>query len=805
MPENRLRLIKAFSDQPNRLLDKQRVTNNDTLMYSVFQNALRGLKNIMGNSEKWVNENSMPQDRDFYTYGNNILAFCGPRGQGKTSVMLSLSYALEHCNDSREGSYLQTVDADGKKHYRLNEDDPVWTDTVDDREFLIMPPIDPTVLDEQESVVGLVLAWLLAQINEGWKKQDDSANLIEQKQVEVLQHFQKCRDCLALHSGVKERDLSALIKSSNILELKKHLYEIIDCYFQLYGHKGKKHYLIIQLDDTDMDMVNAYDVLEDTRKFLSLPQTVVFMATYLRQLRALVAKQYEKALSLSHGGKDAEPELADCMQMAAKYLDKLIPSQQTVHINSFRYQRDLNGKLKIGDFIDDLSDVWADKSVRSAFPEADLEADLEEEFYALIRRKTGLIFLRHDTYVNNILPTTLRGLVHLYQLLDKMETPTYPDERQYENMMSNENQAPMYYAKFITALRVQQRNLILFEDYFRNDWCYINLKEKDQEILWTISQAHLAPKLRIIRNLLAKRWDWVDGWLEIHSQDCNDKNGGKAGTKSSGKSNTKKTDGESVGNVSASHEFCFADLVQLLDDGEALAESMDDLMLVFAIRTNLSFVLNKLYLSGVLNSLSKIEFSAKNSLEFEKGVYRWIEHPQLELFCGYSRLGAKYRSTKDQRNHIKTKLSIKNPAGHSKKDRVELLYALLFRENLFTHSSRRDFNKLAFGLQEAVFTVLGNHDVLRLWLSDNPRRFMKSWHYVGYTYDLKRQDLDNFMLWDEAPEDRESISTIWERIRYAIKDIPFEEETKDPPVGEPENEKDILDTMQNDRIETETN
>ena len=221
MTENRLGLIKAFSDQPNKLLDKQRVTNKDTLMYSVFQNALRGLKNIMANSVKWVNENSMPQDRDFYTYGNNILAFCGPRGQGKTSVMLSLSYALEHCNETREGSYLNTLIPNGKKHDSLNEEDPVWADIIGDNEFLVMPPIDPTVLDEKESVVGLVLAWLLAQINAGWKMQNEPADFIEQKQVKVLQHFQKCRDCLALHSGVKERDLSALIKNSNILELKK--------------------------------------------------------------------------------------------------------------------------------------------------------------------------------------------------------------------------------------------------------------------------------------------------------------------------------------------------------------------------------------------------------------------------------------------------------------------------------------------------------------------------------------------------------------------------------------------------------
>ena len=803
MTENRLGLIKAFSDQPNKLLDKQRVTNKDTLMYPVFQNALRGLKNIMDNSEKWVNENSMPQDRGFYTYCNNILAFCGPRGQGKTSAMLSLSYALEHCNDSREGSYLQTVDADGKKHYRLNKEDPVWADTIDGSEFLVMPPIDPTVLDEKESVVGLVLAWLLAKINEAWKTQDEPADFIEQKQVEVLQHFQKCRDCLALHSGVKERDLSALIKSSNILDLKNHLYKIIECYFQLYGHKGKMHYLIIQLDDTDMDMVNAYDVLEDTRKFLSLPQTVVFMATYLRQLRTLVAKQYEKALSLSRIGKDAELELADCTQMAAKYLDKLIPSQQMVHINSFRYQRDLNGIVKIGDFIDDLSDVLSDQRAGAALSAADFDADLEEEFYALIRRKTGLIFLKHDTYVNNILPTTLRGLVHLYQLLDKMKTPQFPEESDYKKQMGKQDAS--YYRQYINALRVQQRNLILFEDYFRNDWCYINLKEKDQEILWTISQAHLAPKLRIIRNLLVKRWAWVDGWLENHSQDCGDNNSKKGNTKNN-KSSAKKTDGKNAENMGASHEFYFVDLVQLLDDGEALAENMEDLMLVFAIRTHLSLVLNKLYLSDILNSLCKIEFSAKNSSEFEKGVYRWIEHPQLELFCGYLFSAVKYTSTAALQSQNKAILSSQTPAGYSKKERIEFLYALLFRADLYTHISNITLNKMSFGLQAAAFRVLGNHDVLRLWLSDNPGRFIKSWNFVGYTYNLEPNTPTPFILWDNEPGKQESINTILERIRVnKLKISKSKEAEKSSSPDKVRIEDEIIKVMEKEKQAAETN
>lgn len=741
MAENRLRLIKAFSNQPNKLLDKQRITNKDTLMYPVFQNALRGLNNIMNSSEKWVNENSNPQDREFYTYGNNILAFCGPRGQGKTSAMLSLTYALEHCNDSYAGNYFTIERGTGEKCYRLKEEDPVWGKTIDGREFLVMPPIDPTVLDKKESVVGLVLAWLLAEINEGWKKQNQPADFIEQKQVEVLQHFQKCRDCLALHSGVKERDLSALIKSSNILELKKHLYAIINCYFQLYGHSGKMHYLIIQLDDTDMDMVNAYDILEDTRKFLSLPQTVVLMATYLRQLRMLVAKHYEDSLALSHSSRDDDPGRADCMQMAAKYLDKLIPSQQMVHINSFRYQRDLNGRVKIGGFVDDLADAQPDNKASGKVTEADLDADLEEEFYTLIRKKTGLIFLKHGTYVNNILSNTLRGLVHLYQVLEKMETPQFPSEADYEKQMMDKDAD--YYYQYVEGLRVQQRNLILFEDYFRNDWCYNNLKEKDQEIMWAISQAHMAPKLRIIRNLLKNRWDWAKDWQGVSDFDT----------------------------------FSFTNMVMLLNEAEDRAESMDDLMLVFAIRTHLSIFMRKLYLSDNLETLDTKEtaatFTKATPQGFEEGVYRLIAYKRLQSVVNYKTPSQQDTdSLRSKRKEIKeffitlSTIEEKNNEEQlrtiSIQNRLTNLYHLLFWNILIDVPRTKDAinkHKESFALQESVFNVLSNPDILRLYLSNFLDRFI---HCARYVYKDNIPDKDGQILL----ESNNSIRDIFEVITH---------------------------------------
>ena len=741
MAGEKLRKIKAFSEYPNRLSDKQQINKAGALMYPAYQSALCALKNVLISSESWVEENRHAKEKDFYAYGNNVIAFCGPRGQGKTSAMLSFSNALKEYNAPCHTAPLQD------KMYRhgfsaQQRSCKAREKEVGDFIYRVMPPIDPTILDEKESVVGLILARLFTEINNKWKNSEEPEELIEQNQVAVLQHFQKCTSCLALHSGVKERDLSDLIKSSTILEFKQHLYDIIKCYFRLSGYPEEEQILVIQLDDTDMDMKNAYDVLEDVRKFLSLPQVVVLMATYLRQLRTLVAKHYEETLSVSQIRQGSLPVRADYMQMAAKYIDKLIPSQQMIHINSFRYQRDMNGVIKICDFDDGTDDSLAE-----------LDDDLEDEFYDLIEEKTGLIFLRHSTYVNNILPTTLRGLVHLFQLLDRMETPCPPKESIYKSVVKRGAPSEMeeYYNDFVLSLQVKQRNLILFEDYFRNDWCYHNLEETDQEIMWAISQTHVAPKLRITRNLLAKKWGWVNDYLNQKPAPDSENAALKKCSFSISRDNTDENkysfhyqwEQASETQSETSTRFSFFEMVNLLDEAEGRAESMNDLLLVFAVRTHLSILMHKLYLSDMLASLSdpetRVGFEKSNQTQFDMGVYRKNGLKQLKLFLKVSRFqensGAYIMSLKDIRQALK-QLFTSPKEGLDKmgqEDRQELLYLLLFEgvdiESVISNLQEQD-SSLPNVLQEAVFRVLGNHDILRLYLSNLPERFKKCSIYV---------------------------------------------------------------------------
>ena len=155
---------------------------------------------------------------------------------------------------------------------------------------------------------------------------------------------------------------------------------------------------MIQLDDTDLQFEQAYDILEDLRKHLAIPNVVILMATDMEQLRELVVHHYGQYFPNGAG-----QESSKLRGMANKYLDKLIPSRRTVYLPQFeeRCLTDTTLTLSYGTHIEEMP--------------------FQEGILKYIRKKTGIIFLSPTSYLHNIIPNTFRGLVHFLNFLAAME------------------------------------------------------------------------------------------------------------------------------------------------------------------------------------------------------------------------------------------------------------------------------------------------------------------------------------------------------------------------------------------------
>ena len=446
-----------------------RIEERENLFYDAFLQASEALTEILHSSETSGRNPASYGYPDFYGYPNNLITFCGDRGQGKTSAMLSFARALNERSplDKFEGGRF-----DGIKNTR----------------FVVMPAIDPTILEERQNILTVILSRLFLMVKNEWDSRRSSLphQGDDRDRRDLIEAFQRCMDGVdAVKGSQKELPLDGLEQLEQLgdsSQLKKSFHRLISLVLELScgENVGGQRCLVIQLDDTDLQFEQAYDILEDLRKHLAIPNVVILMATDMEQLRELVVHHYEQYVPNRTG-----QESSKLRGMANKYLDKLIPSRRTVYLPQFeeRCLTDTTLTLSYGTHIEEMP--------------------FQEGILKYIRKKTGIIFLSPTSYLHNIIPNTFRGLVHFLNFLAAMEDipeivlPEDIDGSYFRATAGSTGEQKV--EMFEQATRTARRNLKLFENYFLHEWCVDKLDAGDCEKLREVDQS--APNQRIRRLL----------------------------------------------------------------------------------------------------------------------------------------------------------------------------------------------------------------------------------------------------------------------------------------------------------------
>ena len=115
-----------------------------------------------------------------YRSPQNIIAFSGRRGTGKTSAMLSFSQSLAVANSSERS------DA-----YVLN------------RNVVILDPIDPTMLEQDQNILNVILSRILYKAEEVWMQSMDYNRRYQDKEKEKNEILSVAKKCLSGIAAIK--------------------------------------------------------------------------------------------------------------------------------------------------------------------------------------------------------------------------------------------------------------------------------------------------------------------------------------------------------------------------------------------------------------------------------------------------------------------------------------------------------------------------------------------------------------------------------------------------------------------------
>lgn len=370
-------------------------------------------------------------------YNNNIFAFIGDRGSGKTSCMISVADFLINKNK----------DIDWNKYIRLKD---INFDTID--------LIDPTYFDSTHNLISLFLAKLyknFCQRTEENEKQArisyDKREFSEKARNKFLSQFQTTQEHLYHLLGyikyIDGKDLLEYVDAlSASVNLKEDIGDLVDIYQEYMDQKDTV--LILRIDDIDINEKHAGEMVETMRKYFIQPNILVLISFKLKQLediKYLELKQFYE--------RDNQTFTYDILrEMVDKYMVKLIPQFHRIFMPQ---AEDYHGKrlnVQFSDFYRSTDELYLQKpqpfaSVRQAVPQ-------------LIFWKTRYLFFNSDSRESFIVPSNLRELRQLIKLL-----VTLPDYRIYGE--SNERRE--------IVKETNWNNKEIFKNYFYNTWVNNNL------------------------------------------------------------------------------------------------------------------------------------------------------------------------------------------------------------------------------------------------------------------------------------------------------------------------------------------
>lgn len=387
-------------------------------------------------------------DKETYynEYINNVISFVGERGSGKTSMMLSM--------------------ANLKKE-----------------EAVILDLIEPELFENNTRLIEVVISKMYALYRNEYRKNkelhytDKDINELNKNIIEILKsikiYFERREDYY-------EKEISVnLLEISDCFKIKLKFKELVENYLKVMNRIKNKNYkyILLMIDDIDLNYKNGYSILEQVRKFLIVPNLINFIAYKESQLAIILENEF------------SEIEKMDTTQ---KYLKKLFPYENKIYTNGKEeliaeekdYTSVSSNLLKV------FKNVFLEEKIEIFYPETYRELRAFNSFFETESHNVSIakyINFLGGNIVNEINKLKIKKnyLKELFEMEKKLEEDLSIDEQRVnlikrEYILQNQRKIKTYdnIIEYIKPLKINiwgKNNIFYKENFFEGDHKLYNI------------------------------------------------------------------------------------------------------------------------------------------------------------------------------------------------------------------------------------------------------------------------------------------------------------------------------------------
>lgn len=381
-----------------------------SIFKNVYARAKALTKQIIDRNEELQALNGHGNDFRNKEQVENTIAFLGGRGTGKTSAMLSFMEGL-------------------KDHYKAHD---VIEDDNKKYNFISLEWIDASFLEDNEDIFVMILAKMFGEL----LKYHDKIGMDRDRAVEydfrnLYQQFEKIYRRI---SNLKRKDevyneelpVDFLKDLSRSTEVRSDFRELVRAFVrfvvEVEGIKEKSNntYVVIAVDDIDLNIKRGYDILETIHKYLMVPGVIVLVALNYEEMMLCCEKHYIKNYGQTLPQKVVEDIGERAIEMSEQYLEKVLPPYMRLYMPSLQ-KRDFqfrNPKIRVQGEKEDGKTGGDPKEIK-------------EYMFDLIYKRTGVLFDAVGKKRHFMEPSTLRNLNAIYEIYNEMSLLPDPKDENY--------------------------------------------------------------------------------------------------------------------------------------------------------------------------------------------------------------------------------------------------------------------------------------------------------------------------------------------------------------------------------------
>lgn len=397
---------------------------------------------------------------------SNIISIVGGRGTGKTTVLQEMRTIFMDFGNARSEIKEKWVKRLGMPHLEeLGE--------FARQPFRIsaMEVIDASALEEQDDLLEIILWHICDDVR---KKLDSNMgeDRYETQGYKRQKFLETLDEVYRMHQNVKgksdgsirgESVLTALENMPNSIKTRNAMHKLLDLYCEImFPGKEQSTYLVIAIDDLDLNITKSYQILEEIRRYLLDWRIIILLAVDNKQMGEVCITHFYNEFGANRNSSVDNDLAKHIHNLSNSYLLKTMTTQNRVYLSEENLR-----SAKIIEKYNEKREPWA----------------IKEYILYNIAKKMHIYYDAYGLKTHFCEPSNIRELISNIEFLNSLHSVEWnvPEEEQRNTEQYLEQQLKYYNQNYIRFCQDIAERMAFQIMHFEQQDIFLEIRKRDLE------------------------------------------------------------------------------------------------------------------------------------------------------------------------------------------------------------------------------------------------------------------------------------------------------------------------------------